>query len=174
MSRNTQQFIRDLNRLANSLQGIVNDIAVMSADAFDRNFETQSFFGKPWKPSKYVERENAQKGKKRRNILQNTGHLRKSINYGTAGNLIRFYSNLPYASIHNEGGRIKHPGGTAYFYDKKKKRPVWISNSKATRNHKRTKAHIIDIPQRQFVGESRELNRMIEEHIEHEIMKHFK
>jgi len=173
MSRYTRQFIRDLRELANSLDGIVNDIAVMSADAFDRNFEKQSFFGKPWKPSKYVERENAQKGKNR-NLLQKTGHLRKSISYGIAGKNILFYSNVAYAGIHNEGGRINHPGGTAYFYDKKKKRPVWISNRKAEgKNYKRTKAHGIDIPKRQFIGSHPLLYKMIEQHIEHEIMKHF-
>ncbi|MCF6185027.1 MAG: phage virion morphogenesis protein [Bacteroidales bacterium] len=173
MSRNTKKFLHDLRGLANALQGIVNDVAVISADAFDRNFEKESFFGKPWKPSKYVEQENA-KRKKSRHILQNRGHLRKSINYGTFGNTIRFYSNLPYANIHNEGGTIKHPGGTAYFYDKKKGKPVWISNRTAYgKNYARTKAHKIEIPQRQFIGDHKLLEKMIEEHIEKEIMKHF-
>ena len=172
MSRNTQQFIHDLHKLANALRGTLNDIAVMSADAFDRNFEKQSFFGKPWKPSKYVEKENRQRGK-RRFILQKTGHLRKSINYGFAGDTIRFYSNVPYALIHNEGGTIKHPGGTAYFYDKKKGKPVWISNRKASGKYKRTKPHTIEIPKRQFIGNHKQLENMIKEHIEAEILKHF-
>ena len=174
MSQYTIQFIQDLRKLSQALSGIVQDVAVMSADQFDQNFENQSFFGKPWKPSKYVERENAQKGKRRRNLLQNKGHLRKSINYGTAGDRIIFYSNLTYASIHNEGGTINHPGGTAYAYDKKKKRPIWISNRKATDKYKRTKPHLIKIPQRQFIGNHKLLEKMIEEHVEMEVMKHFR
>ena len=174
MSRYTEAFIRDLKKLSNALQGLVNDVAVMASDAFDKNFETQSFFGQAWKPSEYVERENALKGKSR-HTLQKTGKLRKSIHYRTTGNLIRFSSNMPYATIHNEGGTIAHPGGTAYFYDKKKGKPVWISNSKASgKNYPRTKAHTIEIPQRQFIGSHKLLEKMITEHIEFEIMKHFR
>lgn len=174
MSRYTQQFIRDLKTLSRALQGVVQDVAVLAADAFDKNFETQSFFGQPWQPSKYVERENALKGKSRF-LLQKTGKLRKSIRYGTAGNMIRFYSNMAYAAIHNEGGIISHPGGTAYFYDKKKGQPVWISNRKAFgKNYPRTKPHTIDIPQRQFLGNHKLLEKIIKDHIEFEIMKHFR
>lgn len=174
MSRYTQQFIHDLKQLATALQGIVQDVAVLAADSFDRNFETQSFFGEKWKPSKYVERENAKRGKSRF-TLQKTGKLRKSIRYGTAGNMIRFYSNMPYAEIHNTGGVINHPGGTAYFYDKEKKQPVWVNNRTAYgKNYPRTKPHDIKIPQRQFIGNHKLLEKMIEEHIENEIMKHFK
>jgi len=174
MSSYTEQFIRDLKQLSTALQPMVQDVAVMAADAFDRNFENQSFFGTPWKPSRYVERENALRGRSR-HMLQKTGKLRRSILYGTAGNLIRFYSNMEYAEIHNEGGTINHPGGTAFFYDKKKGVPVWISNRKAYgKNYKRTCAHRIDIPQRQFIGNHRELEKMIEEYVETEVMKHFK
>jgi phage gpG-like protein len=70
-------------------------------------------------PSKYVERENLSAGKKR-NILQKNGYLRKSLQYELDGQSIIFSSNMPYAQIHNEGGKISHPGGTA-FYKKKKK-----------------------------------------------------
>ena len=173
MSKYTQQFIRDLKKLSRALQGMAQDVAVLAADVFDKNFETQSFFGEPWMPSKYVERENALKGKGRF-PLQKTGKLRKSIRYGTAGNMIRFYSNMPYAAIHNEGGIINHPGGTAYFYDKKKGKPVWISNKNAYgKNYARTKPHAIEIPQRQFLGNHKLLEKMIEDLIEAEVMKHF-
>lgn len=170
---NTTQFIRQLTELSQGVRFITRDIAVLAADLFDRNFETQSFFGQKWKPSKYVERENAQRGKSR-NLLQNKGHLRKSIKYTANQHSITFYSNLPYAAIHNHGGTIAHPGGTAYFYNKKKKQTIWISNRKASDKHKRTKPHNIDIPQRQFIGEHKTLENEIAKLIESEIIKAFK
>jgi phage gpG-like protein len=171
---NTDRFIRDLIALSNGIKGITKDIAVMAADMFDRNFERESFFGEKWTPSKYVAKDNAKRGKNRF-LLQKTGHLRKSIRYSVSANTITFSSNLPYAAIHNEGGDIAHPGGTAYAFNKKKNQTIWISNRKAEgKDYKRTGPHTIPIPQRQFVGDHRVLEDEIGKLIEEEISKAFK
>ena len=177
---NTRQFIRQLTELSKALKFITRDIAVMADDLFDQNFQNESFFGEPWRPSKYVDRENANRGKSR-NLLQNKGHLRKSIRYNVSQNSILFYSNLPYADIHNAGGTINHPGGTAYFYNKKRGKAIWVSNRNAQRYERlygdkmpRTKPHDIPIPQRQFVGDHKRLESEIAELIEKEIFKAFK
>lgn len=129
----------------------------------------QSFFGEPWAPSKYVERENLSAGKKR-NILQKNGYLRKSLQYELDGQSIIFSSNMPYAQIHNEGGKISHPGGTA-FYKKKDGELRWVSNAKAAgKNYARTKAHEITIPQRQFIGQHAVLDKEIQQLID-EVLK---
>lgn len=142
------------------------DIAIIAADEFDRNFKRQAFFNRAWKPSKYVQNENAKVGKSRK-ILIKSGALRKSVNYNVADTQISFYSAMPYAKIHNEGGVIDHPGGTAYFYDKKKNKTIWISNRKAAgKDYPRTDKHKIPIPKRQFVGEHQMLNKTIEKEIE--------
>ena len=75
----------------------------------------------------------------------------------------------PYAQIHNEGGIIQQPGGTAWGMVPESKgsevlKPVWVSNAKARETGKkypRTKPHSIPIPQRQFMGDSAELNDII-------------
>lgn len=171
---NTDKYIRELLEMSNALRHLTKSVAVLAADMFDRNFETQSFFGEKWKPSKYVEEQNKKVGKSRF-LLQNSGALRKSVRYASSQNYIRFFSTVVYAGIHNEGGEINHPGGTAYFYNRNKKELVWVSNRKAAgKNYNRTAAHKIDIPQRQFVGNNIKLENAISQEIENKIYKAFK
>ncbi len=174
-SNEITDYIKRLENLNKELKYLPQDIAVLAVNAFDKNFTTQSFFGKKWKPSKYVENENA-KRKKSRSLLQNKGMgggLRGSITYTVSGNAIIFSSNKPYAAIHNKGGTIKHPGGTAYFYDKKQNKSIWVSNRKASgKNYKRTKPHDIKIEQRQFIGSHIKLTKQIEKHVEAMIKQH--
>lgn len=177
---NHEEFIQQLIRLSKAINHITKDVAVLASDLFDKNFINQSFFGKKWTPSKYVTRENNKRGKSRK-LLQNKGHLRKSIRYKTSQDSIQFFSNMPYADIHNTGGDIAHPGGTAYAYNKKANKSIWISNRKASRYASlhgkelpRTKPHNIPIPQRQFIGDHKQLQKGIETIIENEILKALK
>lgn len=156
---NSKQFNQEIDRIVRAIDIAIKDVAVLSADAFDKNFANQSFFGRKWKPSKYT---MDNKGKSR-HLLHKTGALRMSIKYTILNNVITFRSAVPYANIHNEGGTINHPGGTAYIYDKKKKRSIWISNYKASgKNYPRTKPHKIAIPKRQFIGNASQLEKLIE------------
>lgn len=63
---------------------------------------------------------------------------------------------LRYGMLHENGGTIKHPGGTAYRM--RKGRPVFVSNEKAQayftktgRELPRTKPHSITIPARPYL-----------------------
>jgi phage gpG-like protein len=164
---NSKEFDGLLAGLGSKIRRLPNDIAALAADEFDRNFETESFFGAKWTASKYVARENARVGKVR-HLLHKTGNLRRSIGYKVSGSLIIFESNVPYAGIHNEGGTVQHPGGTAYFYSKKRGKAIFVNNRTAGRfKHKLpvTKPHPIEIPQRQFIGNDAKLEAMIEQEI---------
>lgn len=79
---------------------MLKDIGVEVSSEFDRNFETQSFFGEAWKRHR---RPSGESG----HILVKTGALRRSISAQTDEDSITFQSTLPYAAIHNEGGEIK-------------------------------------------------------------------
>lgn len=79
---------------------ILRDIKVELSDEFDRNFERQAFFSEAWKRSRRAERRGSA-------TLIDTGSLRKSIMSRSDATSITFYSSLPYAAIHNEGGEIK-------------------------------------------------------------------
>ncbi len=167
---NLDKFIKELGKSID-ISATIKDIAILSADEFDKNFIRQSFFGEAWKPSKYVENENAKVGKSRK-ILIKSGALRRSIRYRIAGNSIIFGSALPYAEIHNTGGTINHPGGTAFF--RKGDKTIWISNRKASgKNYPRTKPHLIKIPKRQFVGEHQQLDKLVEKEILNNLLNIF-
>jgi len=80
------------------LNEILKDVEVDLTQAFDRNFERKSFFNKKWKTTKHAN--------SRGSLLLRSGRLRKSIKSSTKTGKISWSSNLPYASIHNEGGEI--------------------------------------------------------------------
>lgn len=157
-----KNLITNINRLTEAFKHLPYDIKVELADAFDKNFDNSSFFGEKWTPSKYVEKQSHK-------LLNKSGGggLRGSLKYIVTGNQIKISSNKPYAQIHNEGGTINHPGGTAYFYDTEKKKLVWVRNSDPqAADLPRTKPHKIEIPQRQFVGHHKQVDKIIENEID--------
>lgn len=66
---------------------------------------------------------------------------------------------VAYAAIHEYGGVIQHPGGTAYFFDAKRATAVFISNEAAGEGWPpalRTRPHPIPIPARPYMRPSLE------------------
>ena len=88
---------KDVQKL---FQLIIKDIGVELGDEFDKNFERQAFFSEAWQRRKSPIRNEG------RAILTDSGQLRSSIGKRMTENSITFYSNLPYADIHNDGGEI--------------------------------------------------------------------
>lgn len=82
------------------LRRILKDIQVEMSDEFDQNFEREAFFSEKWQRRKSPIRNNG------RAILTDTGRLRSSIHSRITDNYVVFYSDLPYARMHNEGGEI--------------------------------------------------------------------
>lgn len=87
-------------KLEQIVERIVEETAVELTDAFDRNFETKSFFGQKWPSNKTANSRGSQ--------LLRSGDLRRSIQQPRQQSKnIGWSSSLPYASIQNEGGEIK-------------------------------------------------------------------
>lgn len=80
------------------LKNFISDLRVELADEFDRNFERKGFFDEKWPETS---RPNP-----RGSLLMRSGSLRRSIKSSSTSNSVKFFSSLPYASIHNEGGEI--------------------------------------------------------------------
>lgn len=76
----------------------------------------------------------------RGSLLNRTGAMRSSIKSKVQGDSIVFSSSKPYTGIHNDGGEIK-------------------------RTSKKGKSYTIKMPQRQFIGNAPEVNRIIQENI---------
>ncbi len=165
---------------------ILKDIRVEMGDEFDKNFDRQAFFSQAWQRRKSPIRPG-------RNILVDTGQLRRSISSRTTENSITFYTTLPYAEIHNEGGEIR--------VTKKMKRYFWYKYYEATgsfgrkknggrRNDRRTRqlsdkaefwqfmalkkeCSLIRIPRRRFLGTSPEVEQAVREIVEENLNEYF-
>lgn len=122
------------------LNKILKDIKVECLDEFDKNFERKAFFNQKWPERRY-------KGKG--SLMLVTGQLRRSIRGTVGSNYVEFSSNLPYAQIHNYGGRIIVTANMKkYFWARymESKSDYW----KAMALKKVGSA--INMPRRQFLG----------------------
>lgn len=160
---------RELDRLFRTLPTTAGNIAVRF---FVDRFKRQGWQGngfQAWEPRKRLDRQDQRRGVNSRALLVGSGRLRRSIRIlKTSPNSVTVGSTLKYASIHNEGGTIQHPGGTAFI--KKKGKLIYISNKKARgKKYPRTKPHNITIPQRKFIGRSPVLDKRIVFHIERQL-----
>ncbi len=121
---------------------ILGDIQVELKDEFDKNFERKSFFSKAWA---------ARKDKTANGSLLNvTGTLRRSIKSGVSGNGVRFSSSVPYAEIHNEG------------YNGPQNVKSHDRIIKGRKQHVKAFTRHVNMPQRQFIGDSDETRKIIE------------
>lgn len=174
------------NDIQRIVRNILKDIRVELTDEFDLNFERQGFFSEAWQRRKSPTRPGG-------SILIDTGGLRKSIRSKSTDSSITFFSDLPYADIHNEGGEIavtakmkrffwaKYYAATGSFGRKKNnelrkdKRTVQLSAEaefwKFMALMKVGKT--IKIPRRQFLGHSPEVEQMVKEIIEENLTEYF-
>lgn len=175
---------KDVQKL---FQLIIKDIGVELGDEFEKNFERQAFFSETWQRRKSPIRNEG------RAILTDSGQLRSSIGQRTTENSITFFSNLPYAGIHNDGGEIvvtKRMKG--FFWGKYKEATGSFGRKKngERRKDKRTNqlsteaefwramalmkvGKAIKIPRRRFLGYSPEVEKAVREIIEENITEYF-
>ena len=122
-------------------KNILQDLRVELTDEFDRNFERKAFFGNRWKP---------RRSEGRGTLLLVTSTLRRSIRRSSVvGDGVRFTSQVPYATVHNEGGTIAQnvPAHQRRRHGK----------THDVRAHQRR----INMPQRQFIGDGPDTRRII-------------
>ena len=164
------------------IKNILRDIQVELTDEFDQNFERQAFFSHAWQRRKSPTRPGG-------HILVDTGQLRRSIHSRTTDNAITFYTDLPYAAIHNEGGEIivttkmkkffwhKYYEATGSFGRKKDgsrrndKRTIQLSTEAEFWKFMALKkaGTTIKIPRRQFLGTAPEVEQTVRNIIEENI-----
>lgn len=131
---------------------ILNDLRVELVDEFDLNFKRKAFFSDKWKPRAHDYR--------RGSLLMVSSALRRSImdNAQTLENGVRFSSAMPYASIHNEGGKITVTAKMKRFFwykykqtkDEAWKRMALMKTGKA-----------IEMPERRFIGDGPDTQRLV-------------
>ena len=131
-------------------RNILSDMRVELTEEFDKNFERKAFFTDKWK-----KRANPNaKG----TLLMVTGTMRLSIKSEVRGNGVRFSSAVPYASIHNEGGKITVTAKMKRFFWYKYK----ITKDEMWKRMALTKVgKVITMPQRQFIGDGKRTQAII-------------
>ena len=176
---------RDVQKL---FRNILKDIRIEMSDEFDQNFERQAFFSEAWQRRKSPVRRGGA-------ILVDTGRLRKSISSRTTEDSITFYTNEPYAAIHNDGGEIVVTEKMKrYFWHKymtavgvlafaRRKDGSMRRDKKTLRINEEAEfwkhmalmkvGKTITIPRRRFLGVSPEVEQAVRDIIEENITEYF-
>ncbi len=132
---------------------IISDMRVELHDEFDRNFTRKAFFTNKWKKRRDPNALGS--------LLVVTGSLRRSIQASETPDGVRFTSNQPYATLHNEGGKTSV---TVRQHTRKSKK----GNTYTVRQHTRA----VNMPQRQFVGDGAETQRIIQGVIDDNVQRY--
>ncbi len=164
------KFNAELRVMAGQMNGLIKSlpgqIGALALESIDDNFRSQSFFGTPWQARK------EEKGSEGRAILVLTGRLRRSFKLQNSGLNIVLFTDVPYAEIHNEGGKVTGTADVAEHTRKQhelneiskpgSKKEKW---KKETVGSHKVRAHSrkvdFEMPQRQYMGEHPELDNRI-------------
>jgi phage gpG-like protein len=164
-------------------------IGRMAKDHFQENFRKGGFVNnglQQWPKSKRQLSGTSSAAAQYGPLLSGRNHLFSSMKYTPSDYRVKVANEVPYAAIHNEGGTV-NPTVTpemrrfawAMFYKssgkKKGKKGSMLSNPDAERWKalaltKKSKL-TVKIPKRQFLGESAELRKSINDKIEKELSK---
>lgn len=126
-------------------------IGVESVNHFKENFQNEGFDNQKW-ASRKTKRLGSTDGQK---ILTKSGDLAESIDYRVEGDTVIIYSDLPYAQIHNEGGKIAvTPQMKKYFWANYYAAKDGGMEDVADQYKAMALAKEITIVQRQFMGDS--------------------
>ena len=146
---------------ANKLKAdILSDMRVDLSDEFDRNFARKAFFSDKWRPRAH--------DYPRGSLLMVSGAMRRSAQGQVSGNGVRFSSSLPYATLHNEGGKITVTA--------KMKRFFWAKYKETGEESWRRMAlmkvgKVITMPERRFIGDGPDTQRIIREVIDRNLQQ---
>lgn len=164
-ARNLNRRLIAGRRRAERLDMALNSIKNLVQSSVEQNFQEE---GRPtaWKALAAATIEARKRKRKAGKILQVSGQLASSINTRVERNAVIVGSNKPYAKIHDEGGTIRHPGGTKFLIIKGKFIPLKKS---ATKFMGITKAHDIKIDARTFLlfqkEDVKEAREILAEHL---------
>lgn len=160
-------------------------------DSIRENFRKGGFYGAAWSPPMRIE-QGFDSGPGYGTLLSGTNHLMMSTDYFPEPGRVTIQNTLVYAQIHNDGGEITvtkrmkgffwsqyyKKGLVGGMYErgkgKKSKQKAEAFNKEAEfwRNMALKKVgSTIKIPQRQFMGEHPEVDRIIREIINNELSK---
>lgn len=168
-------FVKMVDNLIKARKALPNEVAALAVKFSKERFRDQAWYDnnkKAWKARK----QRRQGGKRKsQTLLVNTGRLKRSIRKIKADqNEVRIGTDVPYAEIHNNGGKITASANVKSYTKKAHTRkahsrsrkgniesvPAQNVASHSVKAHRRKMN--TTIPQRQFIGNSAKLARDIE------------
>ena len=180
----TAQFIRLVDNISKAIDKIPNRVAAEAVNFSKQRFVDQAWLDDselPWKKRGKSWKKDTRKG---RAVLVDKGVLKRSIRkIVSSPTLIIIGTDVPYAQIHNDGGRF-----TAHQTVRSYKRSGYqVKASTRTRagREERVRAHSVsastvrgfrrtihvNMPRRRFLGPSAALNRQLETLMTGDIVK---
>lgn len=166
VNNNSKQFDALVKQYKSFRRRLPNKVAITAVNFFKRNFSVGGFVDKPfkkWKKSKFNNRTTmVQSGATRRDI--------KKIKVNQNKVVVGIANHNHYAQIHNTGGKIPiTPKMRRFFWGKFKEtgKEHWKALALTKKKH-------IDIPKRQFIGDSKALEVTIDRMIIRELKKSLK
>ena len=192
LQKEIDRSLKELIRLKDRVLPVKVGRAVR--DSIRQNFRKGGFYGAAWSPPLRIE-QGFDSGPGYGTLLSGTNHLMMSTDYITEPGRVIIQNNLVYAQIHNEGGvitvtrRMKKYFWSQYYkkglvsgmYEKgkgKKSRQKAETLSKEAEFWRamalKKVGSTIKIPQRQFMGEHPEVDRMVRDIINTELSNFIK
>ena len=165
-----QELDRKLDQLTKLYPRLPKLAGVVAVNFSKERFRSQNWIdntSKPWQARKRLD-----KGK--RGALIKSGRLKRSIRLiSTTQNSATIGSDVPYAQIHNEGGRVNVTQNVSSHNRKahSRRRKGRNESVKAHQVQAHSRKVNFTMPQRQFLGNSTVLDRQIEQTLTAELIR---
>lgn len=179
--RKEQNFKNDMRTKLDNVKKVIKKIPVYIAGAAirmkDANFSAQGFVVGGTARPKWKKRKTETKLTGGRRILYGTGNLQENVKTKTTPRQVSIgvdLSKVPYAKMHNEGGRITQyvrpfARGRKVASNIRTRKRVLTGGSQVKGFTRR-----INMPKRQFIGFSPDIFKIVEKDIKAELDKIFK
>lgn len=175
------EMIRLMEALAETIQSLPRQVGQLAVNFSKERFVEQNWLDEspePWQPRKRKRRGG--KARQQGAILVDSGRLKRSIRIiRVEGTSVTIGTNVPYAQKHNEGFTGTENVKAYVQRVKQHKRKMKVKSGKRLKvknvtvkaHSRRIKAHArkVNIPKRQFLGSSRQLEEQISTFISSEI-----
>lgn len=154
-------FVKQLDYISSVYKTLPNEVATIAVNFSKERFRSQDWYDtnrKQWEP-----RKRPRKGSKTRSqtLLVDSGRLKRSIRKISANmKEVVIGTDVPYAQIHNDGGKLNKTVNVKTHSRKRRTR----GGSTTVKSH--TRRMNTTILQRQFIGESNRLEMELFLHIE--------
>lgn len=155
------KFVKKLDAISDAYKTLPNEIAAIAVNFSKERFRSQDWYDTSRKKWKARSRNRAGSKNRSQTLLVDTGRLKRSIRKLSANmNTVIIGTDVPYAQIHNDGGKIDKTVTVKSHSRRRRKR----GGSSTVKSHSRKMN--LNIPQRQFIGESNRLEMELFLHIE--------